>query len=156
VTLSDLPKLDLLERVLFESMRIYPPVWTIGRSAIGDDVIGGYRIPAGTWVFLSSLLTQRDPRFWPEPERFDPDRFLPDAVAARPKGAYFPFAVGPRKCIGENFAMLEARLILSRVLQRTQLTLAAGYTAELDPTVTLRPKNGIPMSGRAVSPVRKA
>ncbi len=156
VTLSDLPNLDLLERVLLESMRIYPPVWTIGRSAIGDDVIGGYRIPAGTWVFLSSLLTQRDPRFWPEPERFDPDRFLPDAVAARPKGAYFPFAIGPRKCIGENFAMLEARLILSRVLQRTQLTLAPGYTAELDPTVTLRPKNGIPMSGRVVSPARTA
>jgi cytochrome P450 len=145
VTLADLPRLSLLERVLLESMRLYPPVWSLQRSAIGEDVIGGYRIPAGTWIFLSSFLTHRDPRFWPEPERFDPDRFLPDAEAARSKGAYFPFALGPRKCIGESFAMLEARLILSRVLQRTRLQLPDDFVAELDPTVTLRPKTGIPM-----------
>jgi cytochrome P450 len=146
VVLADLPKLRLLERSLLESMRLHPPVWTIARSAIGEDVIGGYRIPAGTWIFLSSYLNHRDPRFWPEPERFDPDRFLPEVEATRPKGAYFPFAIGPRKCIGETLAMLEARLILSRILQRTRLRLARGFAAELDPTVTLRPKRGIWMT----------
>jgi cytochrome P450 len=150
VTLGDLPKLGLLERVLLESMRIHPPVWSLARSALEDDVIGGYRIPAKTWIFISPFLTHRDPRFWPEPERFDPDRFLPEVEGARPKGAYFPFALGPRKCIGEAFSMLEARLILSRILQRTELRLTEGFQAELDPTVTLRPKRGIWVSGKAM------
>jgi cytochrome P450 len=150
VTLADLPKLGLLERVLLESMRLYPPVWSLARSAIAEDVIGGYRIPAKSWIFMSPFLTHRDPRFWPEPERFDPDRFLPEVEGTRPKGAYFPFAIGPRKCIGESFAMLEARLILSRILQRTELRLTEGFEAELDPTVTLRPKHGIWVSGRAI------
>jgi cytochrome P450 len=155
VSVADLPRLNLLERVLLESMRLYPPVWSLQRSAIGDDVIGGFRIPAGTWIFLCPYMNHRDARFWPDPERFDPDRFLPEVEATRPKGAYLPFALGPRKCIGEGFAMLEARLILSRVLQRTRLELSPGFVAELDPTVTLRPKAGISMRGEVVgSPPR--
>ena len=129
-------------------MRLYPPVWSIGRSAVEEDVIGGYRIPKGSLIFMSPALTQRDPRFWPNPEGFDPDRFLPEEDAKRPKGAYFPFLLGPRKCIGETFALMEARLLLATLVQRSELSLVSGFRTELDPTVTLRPKRGVWMTGR--------
>lgn len=147
-TLADLPKLPFSERVIKESMRLFPPVWSIGRSAIEEDVIGGFHIPKGSWIFMSPYLTHRDPRFWPNPEGFDPDRFLPEEDQRRPKGAYFPFAFGPRKCLGETFAMMEARLILATVVQRVELSLVPGYEAVLDPTITLRPKGGLWMTGR--------
>jgi len=148
-TLMDLEKLPYTDRVIKESMRLYPPVWVTARSAIEDDVISGYQIPAGTWVFMSQYLTHRDPRFWENPEGFDPDRFLPEAEAARPKHAYFPFAAGPRKCIGESFAVMEARLILATIVQRSRLSIVPGFRVEIDPTITLRPKNGLWMTARA-------
>jgi len=150
-TLADLASLPYTERVLKESMRILPPVWMIARSVDGDDVIGGYTIEKGTWVFVSPYLTHRDARFWPNPEGFDPDRFLPEVEATRPKGAYFPFALGPRKCIGEAFSMMEAKLLLATLVQRTELSLVPGFVAQLDPTVTLRPRRGVWMTGRPVT-----
>jgi cytochrome P450 len=147
--LEDLERLAYTEKVIKESMRLRPPVWALTRSAIEDDVVGGYRIPRGTWIFASPYLTHRDPRFWPNPEGFDPERFSPDKDAQRPKCAYLPFLVGPRKCIGETFAMMEARLLLAAVVQRVRLDLAAGRPVELDPTVTLRPKGGLWMTASA-------
>jgi cytochrome P450 len=151
--LEDLDRLEYTDKVIKESMRLVPPVWVIARSAIDDDVIGGYRIPQGTWVFVSPYLLHHDPRFWRNPEGFDPERFSPEEEAKRRehqgKGAYLPFALGPRKCIGESFAMMEARLILASIVQRTRLELAPGRPIQLDPTVTLRPKGGLWMTAKA-------
>jgi cytochrome P450 len=147
--LEDLPKLVYTEKVIKESMRLRPPVWFLTRSAIEDDVIGGYPIPKGSWIFLSTYLTHRHPDFWPNPEGFDPERFTPEREAERPKGAYMPFLLGPRKCIGESFATMEARLILAAIVQRTRLDLMPGRAVELDPTVTLRPKGGLWMTLRS-------
>ncbi len=146
--LEDLDKLVYTDQVIKESMRILPPIWFISRSVIGDDTIGGYRIPKDSWVLLSPYMTHRDRRFWPNPEGFDPQRFTPEEDAKRPKGTYFPFSIGPRKCIGEAFAMMEARLILATIVQRTSLELVAGRRVELDPTVTLRPKAGLWMTAK--------
>jgi cytochrome P450 len=146
---EDLEKLVYTDQVIKESMRLRPPVWFIPRSVTEDDVIAGYRIPKDSWILMSPFLTQRDPRFWTNPEGFDPLRFTPEEEAKRPKWAYFPFSVGPRKCIGEAFAMMEARLILATIVQRKRLDLVAGRPVELDPAVTLRPKGGVWMTATA-------
>lgn len=148
-TMGDLPKLEYTGRVIQEAMRLYPPAWFIARKAVADDVIDGVRIPAGTSLCLVPYLAHRDPRFWDNPEGFDPERFLPDAVAARPRLAYFPFAAGPRMCIGSSFAMMEMQLIVAMVAQRFQLQLRPGARLELDPQVTLRPRHGVPVTLRA-------
>ena len=108
-------------------------------------MIGGVPIKSGEWVFLTSYITHRHPRFWPNPEGFDPDRFLPEAVQARPRFAYFPFAGGPRQCIGDSFAMMEAQLVLATILRRVKLSVAPWQRVQLDPLVTLRPKFGMAM-----------
>lgn len=146
--LEDLDRLVYTEQVLKESMRLFPPAWFISRSVIEDDVVGGYHIPKGSWVLFSPYLTHRDPRFWTNPEGFDPLRFTQEEEEKRPKCAYFPFSTGPRKCIGEAFAMMEARLILAVIMQRARLELVPGRRVELDPTVTLRPKAGLWMAAR--------
>jgi cytochrome P450 len=148
--LQDLERLVYADKVIKESMRLRPPVWALTRSTIEDDVIAGYRIAQGSWVFISSYVTHRDPRFWPNPEGFDPERFSLEEEAKRPKCAFLPFLAGPRKCIGETFAMMEARLILATVVQRVRMDLVPGRRVELDPTVTLRPKGGLWMTARAV------
>jgi cytochrome P450 len=151
-TLEDLRELPLLERVIKESMRLYPPVWMMGRSASQDDQIDGMAIDKGSWIFVSPYVTHRHPRFWDNPEGFDPDRFLPEAVQARPRFAYFPFSGGPRQCIGDNFALMEAQLVLATVLRRVRLSLAPWQTVELDPLITLRPKYGMQMLPSGPSP----
>jgi cytochrome P450 len=146
-TAADLPRLPYTEMVVKESMRLYPPAWGVGRRAIGDFEIDGYTIPAGTNFFLLQWVTQRDPRFFLDPERFDPERWRNDPIRTGklPRFAYFPFGGGPRVCIGAAFAMMEATLLLAAIAQRFRLTLAPGQTIEPLFSVTLRPKNGLRM-----------
>jgi cytochrome P450 len=144
---AELPRLPYTEMVVKEAMRLYPPAWGIGRRAIHDFELGGYFIPAGTNVFLLQWITQRDARFFPEPERFEPERWREDPTRSGklPRFAYFPFGGGPRVCVGAGFAMMEATLLLATFAQRFRFELAAGQNVEPLFSVTLRPKHGIRM-----------
>ncbi len=140
-TFDDLPKLSFLLRVFKESMRLYPPVFLFGRQAMGDVVVGGYLLPKGTICVLSPFAMHRREGLWENAERFDPDRFAPELEALRPRGAYFPFSLGPRTCIGNNFALMEGPIVLATMLQYADFHLERA--AAPDPQATLRPKNGI-------------
>jgi len=126
-------------------MRLYPPAWVIARSANGDDDVAGHPVAAGDWLFLSPWVTHRNPEFWPSPDRFDPDRFLPEAVAARHRHAWIPFSTGQRKCIGDQFAMMEARMVLVTLMQRARFAARPGQQVTPEPLVTLRPQGGLPL-----------
>lgn len=141
--------LEYTGRVIDEALRLYPPAWVIGRRAVEDVDLGAVAVPAGAIVVLSPFVTHRDARWYPEPERFDPDRWLPQARAARPQYAFFPFGGGRRLCIGESFARVEATLVLATIARRWSLRLAPGHPVELLPRVTLRPKHGMRMVVRA-------
>jgi cytochrome P450 len=151
-TMDDLPALDFTRRVFDETLRLYPPAWLVTRKNVEPDVIGGARIPAGSLVIVSLATTHRNPAYWPDPDRFDPDRFLPEVASARPRYAYLPFGGGPRLCIGNHFALLEAPLILASLYQRYHLALDPGREVIVDPLVTLRPRGGLPMRVRAYAP----
>ncbi len=142
-TVADAAKLPYTKMVVQESMRLLPPVWSMSRGAIGDDEIGGYTIPADSTVILSQYMTHRHPEFWEDPEAFIPERFAPERVKERHRFAYFPFGGGPRLCIGNNFAMLEAQLLLATIAQKYELDLVPDHPVELDPLITLRPKYGV-------------
>jgi cytochrome P450 len=142
-TLEDMPRLEYTAMVLAESMRLYPPAWAMGREVLEDVSIGPYRLPKGAMVFFSQYIVQRDPRWFPHPERFTPERFTAEAKAARPRFAYFPFGGGGRQCIGESFAWMEATLALATIAQRWRLALVPGQNIEPQPKITLRPQNGI-------------
>ncbi len=142
-TVEDLPQLPYTRMVLQEAMRLYPPAWGLLRQAREDDEIRGYRIPARVRIVISQYVVHRHPGFWEEPERFDPERFAPGRVASRPPFAYFPFGGGQRMCIGNNFAMMEAQLILATVAQRYRLDLVPGHPVEPEPLITLRPRHGV-------------
>jgi cytochrome P450 len=144
---SDLPALSYTEMVVKETMRLYPPAWVIGRQALNDFEVHGYRLRAGTNVLLVPWITHRDVRFYREPGRFDPDRWSDDPTRSGrlPRFAYFPFGGGPRVCIGAGFAMMEATLLLATIAQRFRLSLASDRSIEMLPLVTLRPKHGIKM-----------
>src|SRR5258708_38179892 len=124
-------------------MRLYPPVWAVGRSPIEDDEIMGYKIPKGSNIMLSQWLTHRHPGFWERPERFEPERFSAERAQDRPRYAYFPFGGGPRQCIGNIFALNEAQIVLATVAQRYRLRLVENHPIELQPLVTLRPRHGV-------------
>ena len=124
--------------ILAESMRLYPPVWIIGRSPEEDVSFDGYDIPKGSLLFLSPWVTHRLPSLWDDPEGFDPDRWLPERAKDLPRFAYFPFGGGPRICIGNHFAIMEATLILAIIVQRFRLELLPGQRLALKPSVTLR------------------
>jgi cytochrome P450 len=144
-TNEDIPRLEYTDMVLSESMRLYPPAWAMGREVLEDVAIGPYRLRKGTMVFFSQYIVHRDPRWFPHPERFMPERFTMEAKAARPRFAYFPFGGGGRQCIGESFAWMEAILALATIAQRWRLALVPGQTIEPQPKITLRPKDGIRM-----------
>jgi cytochrome P450 len=140
--------------VLDEVLRLFPPVWIYGRTPREDDVIGGFRVPAGANLLLSPYVTQRNPTLWADPERFDPERFKPEAAAGRQRFAYFPFGGGQRQCIGDNFALLEMQLVLGMVLQRYQLRLRPGTQLQPEAQLTLRPRGGlwVTLHSRAAAP----
>jgi cytochrome P450 len=144
-TAEDFPRLRYTEMVLAESMRLYPPAWIIGRRALGDYQINGYMIPARSILLMSQYLTHHDERFFPDPFRFDPERWTTEARESRPKFSYFPFGGGPRLCIGESFAWMEGALVLATIGRRFRMRLAPGHPVELQPLVTLRPKHGMRM-----------
>jgi cytochrome P450 len=141
---SDLPRLPFTEAVVKESLRLYPPAHVIGREAIADCEIGGWRVPARATVYFSPWVLHRDSRWFPDPESFRPQRWLDGSAASLPKYAFIPFGGGPRVCIGERFAMMEAVLLLATILRRVRLEMAGP-----DPTpfasITLRPEGGVPM-----------
>jgi cytochrome P450 len=144
-TPADLMRLPYTDMVLREAMRLYPPVWIIGRRALAPFRLGDYELPAATNVLMSQLLMHRDARYFPEPERFDPDRWNPgdSRCASLPRFAYFPFGGGPRVCIGAGFAMMEAVLLLATIAQKFRINIVPGQAIEMLPSVTLRPKSGI-------------
>jgi cytochrome P450 len=146
---DDLAQLPLTEQVFQESMRLYPPVYTIARQAKEDTEIGGYPVPAGSDVMLWLYMTHHDPRFFPEPQAFRPSRFSPEEEARRPKLAYLPFGAGPRACIGKVFAMVEGRLLLATLARRFRFELAPGQRVEAQPRITLVPRYGMKMRLRA-------
>jgi cytochrome P450 len=140
---SDLPNLTYTEMIAKETLRLYPPAYGVGREAIEECEIGGYRIPRKGQVFAFQWVTQRDPRFFEDPDQFVPERWAPEVADRLPKYAYFPFGGGPRKCIGDYFAMMETILLLATIGQRFKFALAPGEKVELYPSMSLRPRNGI-------------
>jgi cytochrome P450 len=143
--LADLPQLRYAEMILSEALRLYPPAWAIGRMAKDAFSLGGVEIPAKSICILSPYLVQRDARWFPEPEKFDPERWTPEAREARPKFAYYPFGGGARVCIGERFAWMEGVIVMAAIAQKWRLRLEPGQRVEPLPLITLRVKNGLRM-----------
>ncbi|MBV9468581.1 MAG: cytochrome P450 [Abitibacteriaceae bacterium] len=144
-TPQDLPQLRYTEMVLAEAMRLYPPAYAIGRRAINDYQLGEYCVPAGATIIMSPWVMHRDAQYYPDPTRFDPERWTPEAKEVRPKFSYFPFGGGPRICIGEGFAWMEGVLLIATLAQQWQMRLAPDFKLALNPLITLRPKGGISM-----------
>ncbi len=139
---DDVADLPFTRMVLAESLRLYPPAWLIGRVATEDHVAAGYRLRAGSLVVMSPWAVHRNPRYFRQPEEFDPDRWLPERQDGRPKFSYFPFGGGSRGCIGEGFALMECALVLASLAQRWKFRLA-GPPPRIDPSITLRPEHGM-------------
>ena len=145
-TFADLEALSYTRMVIEEAMRLFPPGHSLSRAAIADDEVGGHAIRAGSVVTISPYLTQRNPRLWEDPLRFDPERFTPDRVKARHRFAYFPFGGGPRICIGRGFAMTEACVVLATIARAYRLRMAPGHRVEAHGGITLRPRYGLRMT----------
>ena len=145
-TVDDLDRLVYTRMVMSESMRLYPPAYAVDRTPLEDYDTGDFIFKKGSFVVMSQWSMHRHPEYWPDPERFDPWRWTEEETAKRPKFAYFPFGGGPRVCIGEGFAWMEAIIILATLAQHWTPELKPGYTPELQPLVTLRPKGGMPMT----------
>lgn len=148
LSVSHARELKYTEACLLESMRVFPPVYVINREAVKDCVVGKYKIPAGTQTIISQWVMHRNPRYFDKPEEFRPERWLDGSTENLPKCVYFPFGVGPRGCIGGSFGMLEMTLVLAAMNRRFSFELPPGYEAVPWPSITLRPKNGLPVTIR--------
>lgn len=142
-TLADLPRLQFLDRVITESLRLYPPAYVIGREALNDCTIGGYPVKRGTTLLMSQWVMHRDPRYFDRPDEFLPDRWADGLAQRLPKYAYFPFGGGPRVCIGKDFALMETALIVATIAQKYRFNLEPGLKVSPGPRFTLRPEPGI-------------
>ena len=148
-TAADVKALEYTGRIIKETMRLYPPVWVVGRQVVNEIELGGHRVPRGAQILASQWVVHRDPRWYDDPEAFDPDRWLPERAGKLPRMAYFPFGAGPRICIGNHFATMEAVLLLATMGQRFHLELLPGQNLEFSPSVTLRPRRHLRMRLRA-------
>jgi cytochrome P450 len=144
-TVADLPRLPYVRQVFSEALRLYPPAWMMTRRTVHDYTIGRYTLPAGTFIVISPYVTHHDPRFFPDPEVFCPERWTPPHDDTRPRFAFFPFGGGPRQCIGEGFAWMEGMLLLAMLAQQWRLQGVPDHPVVPQPLVTLRPKHGLPM-----------
>jgi cytochrome P450 len=144
-TMMDLARLPYAEMVLCEAMRLYPPAWALQRTAVNDSAIGGYIIPKGSQVLMSQYVMHHDARYFPDPERFDPERWTKAARDSRPQFSYFPFGGGVRRCIGDAFAMMEATLLLTQLAGAWQMKHEPSHKVALQPVMSLRPKHGMRM-----------
>jgi len=145
-TMDDMELLPWTRACIEEAMRIDPPVWMVGRKALADDEIGGYRIPAGSGVMVLIRMIHRDADIWPNPEGYDPRRFLPENVKSRPRHAYLPFGAGRRMCVGSTFAIVEATLLAAMISRKMVFDIPRGQKIEAEAAITMRPKNGLPMT----------
>jgi cytochrome P450 len=145
-TADDIQNLEYTTMVINESLRLYPPVWLISRTPVADDVVGGYEVPAGSMVLISSLVSHRHPDMWEDPEGFDPERWTPERSEGRSRNAWFPFSGGPRQCIGGFFGLIEMHLVISYVLQRYRLEIVPHHPVHPRPGITLGFKQGLMMT----------
>ncbi len=146
VSTDDMPKLQYTENVFRESMRLYPPVWTIGRFVENDYSAGGYHIASGSSILMSQFVMHHDPRYYEEPDRFNPDRWTEEFKTHLPRFSYFPFGGGIRGCIGESFAWMEGVLVIATLAQKWEMRKLASQRVKLDSAITLRPKYGMKMN----------
>lgn len=140
---ADLMKLPYTEKVVKETLRLYPPAWIMSREALQDCEVGGYRVPAGTQLLISQWVMHRDPRFFDDPEEFKPERWTDELTKRLPRYAYLPFGGGARVCIGSSFAMMQTMLVLATVAQKYKMTPAGGSGPKPNPSLTLRPQGGV-------------
>ncbi len=143
---SDLGNLGYTRMVLDEALRLFPPVWTISRNALGPDRLGEVEIREGDTLMLCAYAVHRSPRHWDDPEGFDPERFAPERGKTITPYAYFPFGGGPRNCIGKRFGLIEGQMVAAMVARAFRLDLVPGHKVEAEPMVTLRPQGGLPMT----------
>lgn len=143
---EDLHELRYTNMVLQEAMRLYPPVWILPRRALADDEVGGYHVPAGAEVLICPYTLHRHPRYWPDPLRFDPERFDPDIPSDRPRYAHLPFGAGPRFCVGNHLGMIEASFIIATLMRELKLERAPGTDVRPEPMMSLRLGGGLPMT----------
>lgn len=144
-TVENVNELQYTRMVFAEALRLYPPIWAMSRQAINDFELDSYTIPGGSNVFMSQYLVHHDPRFFPDPYLFIPERWSPNARADYPRFSYFPFGAGPRQCIGESFAWMEGVLVIATIAQKWKMRLIPGHPVELQPLISLRPKYGMTM-----------
>lgn len=155
-TVADLPHLKLTERVVLETLRLYPPAWSLGREATEPFTLEGRAYPQGAWFWVLPWTLHRDPRTFADPLTFNPARWEDGLAKKLPKGAYVPFGIGPRVCIGNQFAMMEATLLLATIARRFSLRACATPKVEPEPSITLRFKHGIRMTAVARRPLSPA